>query len=122
MKNLKITFSKKQMQEYYSKNNITREAKELKFVFLNKTLQEIRERGLNPRCGIEFTITNEGKNLELLNISNATQDEVKQELLEVEDREIEFAEITEENERISKGNERLANASCHEEFMNAYKF
>jgi len=50
----------------------------------------------------------------------ATEKELKLEVLRMEEVENEYLEVFEANEKINTGNEKLANASNINEFMNAY--
>jgi hypothetical protein len=52
----------------------------------------------------------------------ATAEELKAERIRVQEVENEYREVCERNARIDRGNERLASATNHKEFMDAYKF
>ena len=53
---------------------------------------------------------------------DATNEEITAERIRIEEVEREYQEVCERNARIDRGNERLAKATNHKEFMNAYKF
>lgn len=52
----------------------------------------------------------------------ATDKEIKSENIRVEQIEEEYSQICEKNSIINRGNERLAKATNHKQFLNAYKF
>jgi hypothetical protein len=52
----------------------------------------------------------------------ATAQEIEAERIRVEEVEKEYQEVCKRNARIDRGNERLARATNHRQFMNAYRF
>ncbi len=84
MANFAIEFTEHQMISYYKYNNLPIKKEKKIEVFINTTKKEILKRSKEVRCGIERVVTNFGENPELLNIRNATKNEIKQHLKEVE--------------------------------------
>jgi len=96
-----------------------------KFTFENGEVRlesQIREgRDFKTACVLWGTFDKETGEPLKFSVSEATEQELEEEnerLLDIQD---EFDEITEYNNRVNLGNEKLANATNIDEFLNAYQ-